>query len=170
MARVEPDPARRILVGAYCANCGTAYTMLMERGWTWAPVGYCSYGCDKRAKKKRQELRCPSGCGRAKRPNALVCRDCWMTITGMCRGKRPLTETKSRQVERTKTWRAVWCRVCGWWHNTSHPVDDPDALIEEVGRILEAIRKIKGQVWINEMIESWNSDQYDRRAWKTNAA
>lgn len=167
MAFEMPEPGDRIMVAAYCAECRNGYTMIMGRGWTWQPEGYCSKPCSRRAYLRRYRTRCPNTeCGRTKRPDAVVCGHCWIKVTASCRGKRPLTEPKARQVEASRSWLAVWCRCCGWWHNTSHPTEDEEGLVREIGNILEAMRRVKGQVWVNEMIESWHPDVFDRHAWK----
>lgn len=170
MAADQIDPDKRIMVAGYCAYCKTAYTMVMGRDWHWESEGYCSKGCTKRAYERRYHTRCPVGCGNNKRSDSLTCARCWFTVTGMCRGKHRLTERKARTVEANRSWRAVWCRCCGWWHNTSHPVENEEELVRSVGSILEAMRRIKGQVWVNELIESWDPEMFDRHAWKKRSA
>ena len=167
MAAQIPDASIRVMVAAYCAECRGGYTMVMARNWVWEPKGYCSNPCARRAYLRRYQTRCPNTeCGRTKRSDAVVCGHCWIKVTASCRGKRRLSEPKSRKVEKTRSWPARWCRVCGWWHNTSHPVEDEQELIREIGNVLEVMRRIKGAVWVKELIESWDPELFDRYAWK----
>ncbi len=155
----------RIMVGGVCAECQGGYTMVMRRGWKWEPVGYCRKACEKRAYNRRKAERCPACLQPDRRPGYAVCGRCLMTAAGMCKGKRRLSEPRAREVERRFERLAVWCRCCGWWHNTSHPVPDQEALIAHVGVILAALAKENGQPWVNEMIESWDPANFDRRNW-----
>jgi hypothetical protein len=155
----------RIMVAGTCAECGSGYTMVMRACWTWEPIGYCRKACEKKAYVRRKAERCPACQQPDRKPGRAVCGRCLLTAAGMCKGKRRLSEPKANEVEQRYGRLAVWCRCCGWWHNTSRPVADQQALILQVGEILEAMRKEKGQPWVNELIESWDPSQFDRKTW-----
>lgn len=160
----------RIMVAGRCAECRGGVTMVMRRGWTWEPVIYCRKACEKRAYNRRKAERCPACLQPDRRPGCAVCGRCLLTAAGMCKGKRRLTERKARDVEKRYGRLAVWCRCCGWWHNTSRPVADQDALIAQVGNILEAMSREKGRPWVNELIESWDPSEFDRKNWQPTTA
>lgn len=161
----------RIMIGAICAECRGAYIMVSTPLWTSQDARYCGKACAARAYSRRKKARasgsCPVGCGnQLARPGAVVCGRCWLSAAGMCKGKRRLTEVRARAVQELRGRLAVWCRCCGWWHNTSHPVEEQDDLIYRVGQILEVMRQAKGQVWVNDLVESWDPAISDRKAWK----
>jgi hypothetical protein len=161
----------RVMIGAVCAECQEPYIMIFRTSWSRGETSYCSKACTKRAYRRRKKTgspgNCPVGCGNTlMRPNAVVCGKCWLTAARMCKGKRRLSQARAMEVQETRDRLAVWCRCCGWWHNTSHPVEDETDLVYQVGRILEVMRQKRGKIWVDELVESWGPDSSDRNAWK----
>lgn len=163
------DDAPRLFVGCWCRYCGVGFLFLSTPGADCVPL-YCCTTHKRKASDRRHDTaprRCPvEGCPRdVIKPKATVCGPCWNAMAGMCLGKRPMTEPKARRVvTRMKDLEAYWCRVCGWWHN-GHPVDDPEALIEYVGRVMQALQIAKGLPWVTDLVASFNPEMRDRKEW-----
>ena len=161
------DHPDRVIVAGTCAECGTGVNMVVLPGWTWDSAIYCRKACERRAYKRRKAGRCPvDGCGRSIiKERAVVCGVCWNRVARQCKGKRRLSEPAAKGVEDRRGLAARWCRCCGWWHNTGHPVEDEQELIHQSGLVLEGMRRARGQIWVNDLIESWDPSQFDRKSW-----
>jgi hypothetical protein len=170
------DEAPRIFVSGACDHCSEWFLLVTDEeigrttGWTGSGALYCSPAHKRAAAKKRAKSRprmCPvEFCENEIRlAHAVVCGSCWSVAASMCLGKRRLTEAVAMDIEHRRGRAGYWCRCCGWWHNTSNPADDPGSLIERVGRVLVGMASIRGQLWVNDLIESWDPEVKDRQAW-----
>lgn len=164
------DTPSRIFVNATCSECRSNYTMAVLPGWSWETHGYCAPACARRAARRRKAMRhCPTArCeNEILKPGAVNCGSCWSLVANMCKGKRRFTEPAARRIELARGLAACWCRCCGWWHNTGHPVEDEAGLLKKAGLVLEGMRQSRGQVWVNDLIESWDPAVSDRQAWQS---
>lgn len=164
------SPGRYFVMG-HCAADGTGFVLQMSLGQPQPDRLYCSAGCRRRAHRhRRAEMRCiTAGCGLSQR-GSLVCGRCYLAMSGMCRGKRPLDEPTARR-QATPDRDAYDCTVCGCWHTGRRmPAADSAAVRDIAARAVTAIRRVHGPGRLDELVAGWSPAVMGRQEWSQRLA